>query len=139
MRPSARIAALVVVTALGVAACSSSSGSDATSTSTTRAPEDVIVSNAEAAAGLATLREIVGKAKTDAAAPNIGSVADDAWEHWEKIEGRVKANDTGAYLEFEDALSDLRTGAKNDDTAKVQRGATTIDGLITKYLAQHPA
>lgn len=137
MRTSARIAALVVVTALGVAACSSS-GSDAKSTSTTRAPEDVVVSNPEAAAGLATLREIVAKAKTDPAAPNIQSVADSAWDQWVRIEGRVKENDTGAYLGFEDALSDLRTGAQDDDTAKIEKGATTIDGLITKYLAQYP-
>jgi hypothetical protein len=137
MRRSLRVLPIAVALTLGAAACASS-GSDAKSTPTTQAPEDVLVSNAVAAAGLANLRTIVGKVQSDPAAPNISSVADAAWAQWIKVEGRVKKNDTGAYLDFEDALSDLRTGAQDGVDAKVQKGATALEEQIRTYLDRFP-
>src|SRR4051812_16198076 len=96
---------------MGTAGCSSDakSGSDTTTTS----PEDHIVSDAEVTAGLAALGQLVstasGQADTNAEATK--ATVDQAWNQWLEIEGRVKKNDTGAYLEFEDALSDMRIGA----------------------------
>jgi hypothetical protein len=138
LRPAPFAALLLGVVVLTAGCSSSSSGGGSTTTS--RAPEEVVVTNAEAAAGLATLGRLVADASSAAASGSgtVEAAVDDVWEQWEKIEGRVKQNDTGAYLEFEDALSDMRTGAKDDDAAKVQKGATAVTALIAGYLAKFP-
>jgi hypothetical protein len=138
LRTAAVAASLTCLVLVG-AGCSSSSD-DAEPTSTTKAPEDILVPNAAVTAGLNNLRTLVAQAKSEAAAKasTVGQTVDDSWSQWLKIEGRVKKNDTGAYLEFEDALSDMRVGAQEDDPAKVEKGATSVDGLITSYLADFP-
>jgi len=139
--PAAVLLAGLLAGGVLVSACSSSSGgsSDATR-STSQAPEDVLVPNAQVAAGLANLGALVAQAgvQARAGADTVKDTANEAWEQWEKIEGRIKKNDIRAYLEFEDALSDVRTGAQDGDAAKVQKGATTIASLITTYLGQFP-
>lgn len=137
---SVAVAAPLAVAVLVGAGCSSSSSGDAKSTTTTQSPEDVLASNATVTTGLGNLRTLVAQAKTqaDAGGAALQQSADDAWSQWLKIEGRIKKNDTGAYLEFEDALSDIRVGAQDDQPAKVKKGADTIDGLITSYLADFP-
>lgn len=128
---------------VGSACSSSSSGSSDATTSTSRAaeaPEDVLVPNSQVASGLANLGALVAQAgaQARAGADTVKDTVNEAWEQWEKVEGRIKKNDTSAYLEFEDALSDMRVGAQDGDAAKVQKGATTIAGLITSYLGQFP-
>ena len=136
-------ASLLGVLSLGLVlgtGCSSSSDSTSSSTSTTRAPEDILVSNAEVTAGLATLQDLVRtaatEAKTDAEAAK--QTAEQAHEQWEDIEGRIKKNDTAAYLEFEDALSDINVGADDEDIAKVAKGATGVVTAAAAYLAKYP-
>jgi hypothetical protein len=137
LRTAAVAASLASVVLLG-AGCSSSD--DAKPTATTKAPEDVLVPNAQVTAGLNNLRSLVAQAKSEAAAgaSTVQQTVDDSWSQWLKIEGRIKKNDTGAYLEFEDALSDMRIGAQEDEPAKVQKGAQSVDALITSYLADFP-
>jgi hypothetical protein len=122
------------------AGCSSSDSGSKPSASTTPAPEEVLVSDAKVTAGLASLGTIVAsaasQAKTNAAAAKTS--ANQAAEGWEAIEGRIKKNDTSAYLEFEDALSDVRIGADEKDAAKVKKGATAIATLTAAYLAKYP-
>jgi hypothetical protein len=129
---------LAAVVGLGLAGCSSSS--DSTSSSTTKAPESVVVSDAKVTAGLATLGALAGtaatQARTDATAAK--ATASRAAEQWQAIEGRIKKNDTGAYLEFEDALSDLRTGVQDGDAAKVGKAATSIAAITAAYRAKFP-
>ena len=139
LRPAALALSLLLAAAVG-AGCSSSSSSDGGSTSTTKSPEDVLVSNAEAKTGLTSLRALALRASSEAKAGSsaVKATVDDAWTQWVKVEGRVKKNDTGAYLEFEDALSDMRTGAKEGINGKVASGATSVDALITSYLASFP-
>ena len=131
---------LVGAMALGlvlVAGCSSSSDSSS-STSTTKAPEDVLVTNAKVTAGLASLGTLVrtaaSQAKTDPAAAQ--ATMNQASEQWEAIEGRIKKNDTDAYLQFEDALSDLRVGAQDQDATKVAKGARNLATIAAAYLAK---
>jgi hypothetical protein len=138
----ARGSAIVLLT-LGLvlgAGCSSSSDSKSSSENTAPAPEDVLVSNAKVTAGLATLGTLVAttatQAKTDATAAK--ATATQASEQWEAIEGRIKKNDTSAYLEFEDALSDIRTGAADKDGAKVAKAAESIATITSAYLAKFP-
>jgi hypothetical protein len=119
--------------------CSSSSDSTSSS-STTRAPEDILVPDAEVATGLATLQDLARtastEAKTDAEAAK--KTAEHAHEQWEDIEGRIKKNDADAYLQFEDALSDLKVGADDQDAAKVAKGATEVATAAAAYLAKYP-
>jgi hypothetical protein len=140
LRTAAVAASLACTVVVGAGCSSSSSSDDAKSTTTTLAPEDILVPNAEVTAGLNNLRTLVAQAKTEAAskASTVGQTVDDSWSQWLKIEGRIKKNDTGAYLEFEDALSDMRIGAQEDEPAKVEKGATSVDALITSYLADFP-
>jgi hypothetical protein len=139
LRTAAVAASLALAVLLG-AGCSSSSSDDAKPTVTTKAPEDILVPNAQVTTGLNNLRTLVAQAKSEVAAKasTLAKTVDDAWSQWQEIEGRVKKNDTGAYLEFEDALSDMRIGAQEDEPAKVQKGAQSVDALITSYLADFP-
>jgi hypothetical protein len=119
----------------------SSSGSSTSSTSSTLAPEDILVPNAKVTSGLASLGRLVATAATQAgtSADAAKATVDQSWDQWLAIEGRVKKNDTGAYLEFEDALSDMRIGADEGNAAKVKKGATAVAALSTAYLAKFPA
>ena len=60
-----------------------------------------------------------------------------AFETWERIEGTIKNNEQDLYLRYEDTLSDVRTGARDSDTAKAQRGAQDIQAISAEYLANH--
>jgi hypothetical protein len=142
--PLSLSAPAVVLASAGLAfgAGCSSSGSDATTASSTiaPAPEKILVSNATVTAGLAKLGTIAASAasqmKTSPAAAKTS--AKRAAEQWEAIEGRIKKNDTAAYLEFEDALSDLRVGAQDKDAAKVARGAASVAATTSAYLTKYP-
>jgi hypothetical protein len=120
--------------------CSSSSGSMGSSSSTTRAPEDVLVSDAKVATGLAALEGLARKASSEAKTnPQAAKQpATQAHAQWARIEGRVKKNDADAYLQFEDALSNLTVGADNQDAAKVVKGATGVAAAAVAYLAKYP-
>jgi hypothetical protein len=135
---TAAVAASLACVVLAGAGCSSSD--DAKATTTTKAPEDILVPNAEVTTGLNNLRALVAQAKSEASAgaSTAQQTVDDSWSQWLEIEGRIKKNDTGAYLEFEDALSDMRIGAQEDEPAKIEKGATSVDALITSYLADFP-
>ena len=136
---TAVVAASLACAVLVVVGCSSSSD-DAKSTSTTKPPEDILVPNAQVTTGLDNLRALVAQAKSEASAgaSTAQQTVDDSWSQWLKIEGRIKKNDTGAYLEFEDALSDMRIGAQEDEPGKIEKAATSVDALITSYLADFP-
>lgn len=134
--PALALLALGVVVATG---CSSSSDSKSSS-STTLAHEDILVPNAQVTTGLASLGRLVGTAagQADSNPAATKATVDQAWKQWLAIEGRVKKNDTSAYLEFEDALSDMRIGADEQDAAKVKKGATAAAALSASYLARFP-
>ena len=132
----AGVAAVAAVLGLAVG-CSDNGGNGGTRT--TR-PEDRRVSDAEVTSGLAQLQtqveQAAGSAGSDAATAK--TQADTAFETWERIEGTIKRNEQDLYLRFEDALSDVRTGARDGDAAKAQRGAADITTISGEYLATHP-
>jgi hypothetical protein len=126
------------------AGCSSSSDSKsdskASASTTTRAPEDILVSDAKVASGLASLEGLVISASRDAMTNwnTAKKTAVEAHEQWEKIEGRIKKNDTDAYLQFEDALSDLNVGADDQDAEKVAKGAAGVVAAAKVYISKYP-
>jgi hypothetical protein len=140
VRRIAFLLSTLLVLGLALGACSSSSDSKSSATSTTVAPEDILVSNAEVTAGLGKLGPLVGEAATQATGDTKTAKAtvNQSWNQWLAIEGRIKKNDTEAYLEFEDALSDMRIGADDENAAKVKKGSTAVVALIAAYLAKFP-
>ncbi len=130
---------LVSLGLVAFAGCSSGSDSSSSSTTTT-GPEDRVVSNAQVVTGLAALGELVGTASAQASgsAGAAKATVDEAWNQWLDIEGRIKKNDTASYLDFEDALSDMRIGADEGQAAKIKKGATAVVALTAAYLAKFP-
>jgi len=120
---------------VGVTACSSSSSDSKSDSTTTKAPEEILVSNAAVTTGLADLGRVVTSAATGQPTKSAGDAAE---QQWQKIEGRIKQNDTNAYLAFEDGLSDLRSGAESGDASKVRKGAAAIAAATSAYLAKYP-
>jgi hypothetical protein len=131
------VAAAVAVAALAVGC--SDNGSGSSGTPTTR-PEDRRVTNAEVTTGLAQLGTQVDQAASSAGsdAAAAKTQADTAVETWEGIEGTIKNNEQDLYLRFEDALSDVRTGARDGDAVKAQRGAEDVKAISGEYLTNHP-
>jgi hypothetical protein len=138
--PAVGLLALGLVIGAGCSSSSDSSSDSKASSSTTRAPEDILVSDAKVASGLASLQGLVISASSNAKTNwnAAKKVAEEAHEQWEKIEGRIKKNDTDAYLQFEDALSDLNVGADDQDAEKVANGALGVNAAVKVYLAKYP-
>lgn len=120
------------------AGCSDSTTS-ATSSSN-QAPEDVKAPAAEVSTGLEQIQGITGQMAS--AVGSDKAKAQDLNEQieptWEKIEGTVKANDSEAYITFEDSFAALGKAAESGDTAKAQEAATTVSNTVTAYLAKYP-
>lgn len=124
--------------ALVLGGCSSG-GSDSESSSTTKVtvPEDVIVSDAVVATGMAELKRLAAEATSDPdRAEGAGEDIEDAWKG---IEGTVKKNDPDAYLTFEEGIDGLQDAAADGNTAKVQSSADTIASSVDSYRASHPS
>jgi hypothetical protein len=132
---------LVGLLGLGLVLGTGCSSSDSvSSSSTTRAPEENLVSNAKVVSGLAALQRLARTAATQAPtdAAEAKKTTDQLEPQWAKIEGRIKKNDADAYLAFEDALTDLKVGADDQDAAKVAKGATAVAAAAAAYLAKYP-
>lgn len=131
------VAAAVAV--VGLAVGCSDNGGGSSGTPATR-PEDRRVTSAEVTTGLAQLQTQVDQAASGAGsdAATAKTQADTAFETWERIEGTIKRSEQDLYLRFEDALSDVRTGARDGDASKAQRGADDVKTISGEYLASHP-
>lgn len=130
---------LIAVTAgLGLSACG---GSDDSSSSapTTKAPEDILVSNAQVTAGLATLRTAFedAEAAISSKSATTKTYPDKLNELWFAVEGRIKKNDSLSYINFEDALARMVNAAKSEKAADAQKAldqfTTTADGYLAKF------
>ena len=145
---AARLGALAVVLALGLAACGgddSDSGANGDDTveevTTTTTPEEKDSSAAEVAAGL---EHLVEEAKETAAAAGTDKAKavelwDETHEIWEEIEGTIKDNSEDYYIRFEDALALLEGGAEDGDAAKASGAADEVAAIADDYLADYPA
>jgi len=144
---SGAIAALTIALALLAGACSSNDKTTVTPAATagasedeTKAPEEARAPASEVSAGLTQIRDIsaqiaqaVGsdKAKANELNEQIEPV-------WQSIEGTVKANDSDAYITFEDSFAELGTAVDNGDSAKAQQAAATVATTVTAYLEKYP-
>jgi hypothetical protein len=131
--------AVIAVAGLGLTACGGSSDDSSSSAPTTKAPEDILVSNAEVSAGLATLRtafEDAEQAITSKSA-TVKTYPDKLNELWFAVEGRIKKNDSLSYINFEDALARMVNAANDGKAADAQKAleqfTTTADGYLVKF------
>ena len=131
---------LIAVTAgLGLSVCGGSDDSSSSSAPTTKAPEDILVSNAQVTAGLATLRTAFedAEAAISSKSATVKTYPDKLNELWFAVEGRIKKNDSLSYINFEDALARMVNAAKSEKAADVQKAldqfTTTADGYLAKF------
>lgn len=134
-----RIGRFAVAIAAGLTfltACGSSGGSSSQATTTT-APEDRIVSDAEVTAGLAATQATMAKL---AANPELATdqALEDLFNGWVAYEGTVKKNEVEMYLTFEDALAAFTKAGKAKDAAGMTAAAATFAETAKAYLAKHP-
>jgi hypothetical protein len=138
LKPAVAVVAVVLAGALALGACG---GSDDSSSSapTTKAPEDILVSNAQVTAGLATLRTAFQDAEQaiSSKSATVKTYPDKLDELWFAIEGRVKKNDSLSYINFEDALAQMVNAAKSGKAADAKKALeqfeTTADGYLAKF------
>jgi hypothetical protein len=137
---------IVLVGSWVLAACGGddddSSGSGSGSGSTTdAAPEDLRASDAEVAAGLATMTTTVHQraAPVEAGSKNTAATLDAKIEPtWQPIEGTIKANDPDAYITFEDNFAVMSNAVKDTDADKANQAAAAISSTADAYLEKHP-
>jgi 2-oxoglutarate dehydrogenase E2 component (dihydrolipoamide succinyltransferase) len=63
---------------------------------------------------------------------------DEAHETWEGIENTIRANDKDAYIEFEDALDQLKAAATAGDAKKAEAASGALAKASEAYLAKFP-
>jgi hypothetical protein len=133
-------AAVLAVGLVLLAACGDDD-SDASGGSGTTAPEDLRVSDAEAAAGLQQIDDLV-----DQVAERVGDGDDDGAVEandqinpvWLSVEGTIQENDPDAYITFEDQFAVLTRAMDEADAAGAQAAAETVSTTASSYLADHP-
>lgn len=138
MTRSRRTLVAVVGAAAIAAGCSSSSASSGTS-KTTKAPEEIVVSDAKVTAGLGAMKTLFTDAADALDGQASASEFPDKIEHeWSQIEGTVKKNDPDAYLRVEDARSAVDNAIKDKKAAAASTAAQDFSTAADKYLAQYP-
>jgi hypothetical protein len=138
---------IAIAAALVAAACSSDEKATVTPAATagasdkeSKAPEEVQVSAAAVASGLTQIRDIAAQAaqavgSDKAKAQKLNELIEPVWK---RIEGTVKANDSDAYITFEDSFAELGKAVDDGDSAKAQQAAATVATTATAYLQTYP-
>jgi soluble cytochrome b562 len=134
------LSAAAATASLGLTACGGSSGDSASPAPTTKAPEDVLLSNAEVTAGLATLRVAFEDAEQaiSSKSSTLKTYPDKLNELWFAVEGRIKTNDSLSYINFEDALAQMVNAANDGKAANAKKALTQFTTTADAYLAKFP-
>jgi hypothetical protein len=91
----------------------------------------------------ADLPKLVAKGNAVAAAADSGDFetakqeADGIESIWNKIEGRIKAEDPDSYIAFEDAQAKITNGVADKKVADVKAGAEAQATQATEFLQHH--
>jgi hypothetical protein len=133
------VTVLVIAAVVGFTACG---GSDDSSSSapTTKAPEDILVPDAQVTTGLATLRTAFEDAEQaiSSKSATVKTYPDKLNELWFAIEGRIKKNDPLSYINFEDALAQMVNAAKDGKAADARKALDQFTTTADTYLAKFP-
>ena len=133
---------LMLVSAVGLAGCSSGGDTSvvpAAPTTAPAAPQAQSASAAEVAAGLRKIDQlakgIAESAGTDKA--RAASLDGQIEPTWKTIEDTVKANDQDTYLAMEDNFAVLEKAADDGDAAMATKGSAGISSAVQAYLAKY--
>lgn len=115
-------------------------GSPAGGTAASSAPEDLRASDADVAAGLATIQGLVTDVSSYLTSDH--QRAADQQEKiepaWRAIEGTIKANDSSTYLTFEDQFALLSGAVASSDQGKADSARAAVTKAAGDYLRAHP-
>jgi hypothetical protein len=128
---------------LGTSACGSKSDDKEPAVGTEHgnlAPEDVRAPDAEVADGLGKLKDITNDIGSSASSDNnhAKDLQGQIEPIWESIEGTIKANDSNAYLTFEDQFAVIGKAVEQKDDSSAKTAAALVAKTADAYLAAHP-
>jgi len=144
---SGAMGAMAIALVLVAGACSSDDKATVTPVATagasddeSKAPEEILASAAQVSAGLTQIGDITAQAARAAGmdtakAQKLNALIEPVWK---RIEGTVKANDSDAYITFEDSFAELGRALDAGDSAKAQQAAATVATTVTAYLKKYP-
>jgi hypothetical protein len=132
---------LVVISVVGLAACSSGGGTSAAPTSATSAaaaPEQPAPA-ADVAMGLRKIDQIAKQIAETAGTDKARAVSLDGQIEpiWKQIEDTVKQNDQDTYLAMEDNFAVLEKAADEGNAAEAAKGSAGVTSAVQPYLAKY--
>ena len=132
---------LVVISVVGLAACSSGGGTSTAPTSATSAaaaPEQPAPA-ADVAMGLRKIDQIAKQIAEAAGTDKARAVSLDGQIEpiWKQIEDTVKQNDQDTYLAMEDNFAVLEKAADEGNAAEAAKGSAGITSAVQPYLAKY--
>lgn len=135
--------AVALITLVGTA-CSSKSSSDSVgqgeATTTTAGSTYELVSDEVVSAGLAEVRQMAAQVKVTLATDQAAAEAlvTEMYDKWFAFEGTIRKNDKNLYLQMEDGLAAIKSGAQLNNMEKVDKGIADLEEGATGYLSAHP-
>jgi hypothetical protein len=137
---------LVVISVVGLAACSSGGGTSAaptsaaptSATSAAAAPEQPAPA-ADVAMGLRKIDQIAKQIAETAGTDKARAVSLDGQIEpiWKQIEDTVKQNDQDTYLAMEDNFAVLEKAADEGNAAEAAKGSAGVTSAVQPYLAKY--
>jgi hypothetical protein len=130
---------------LGLSACGGGSSSDDKEPAVgtehgNQSPEDMRAPDDEVADGLGKLKDITSQIGDSASSDNnhAKDLQGQIEPIWESIEGTIKANDSNAYLTFEDQWAVIGKAVEQKDDTAAKTAAALVAKTADAYLAAHP-
>jgi phage tail sheath gpL-like len=133
--------ALVAISVVGLAACSSGGGTSAGPTSATSAvaaPERPATA-ADVATGMRKIDQIAKQIAETAGTDKARAVSLDGQIEpiWKQIEDTVKQNDQDTYLAMEDSFAVLEKAADEGNAGEAAKGSAAVTSAVQPYLAKY--
>jgi hypothetical protein len=133
---------LVVISVVGLAACSgggdTSAGYPSATSSAAAAPERPATAT-DVATGMRKIEQIAKQIAETAGTDKAAAVSLDGQLEpiWKQIEDTVKRNDQDTYLAIEDGFAVLEKAADEGDAAAAAKGSAGITSAVQPYLAKY--
>ncbi|HEX5349623.1 MAG TPA: hypothetical protein VFW64_21370 [Pseudonocardiaceae bacterium] len=133
--------ALVAISVVGLAACSSggaTSAGDTSATSAAAVPERPATAT-DVATGLRKIEQIAKQIAETAGTDKARAVSLDGQLEpiWKQIEDTVKHNDQDTYLAMEDSFAVLEKAADEGNAAEAAKGSAGVTSAVQPYLAKY--
>ena len=130
--------ALVAISVVGLAACSSDGATSAGDTSAAAAPERPATAT-DVATGLRKIDQIAKQIAETAGTDKARAISLDGQLEpiWKQIEDTVKHNDQDTYLAMEDNFAVLEKAADEGNAAEAAKGSAGVTSAVQPYLVKY--